>query len=117
MTIKEIRKTEGLCLYCGGTIDREGCHCKSCNERYNEWKRNYIQQCHSDGKCTNCGKELDRDGWLCRKCSNKANTHARERSEYRRANNLCVQCGKPSNGYSQCRECLDKLADRRNKKR
>ncbi len=116
MTVREIRKIEGSCLYCGGVLDREGCHCKSCNDKYNEWKRNHACRYHEEGKCTNCGKELDRNGWLCRKCSNKANAHGRERNAYRRANNLCVQCGKPSNGYSQCRECLDKLADRRNKK-
>jgi len=117
MTIKETRKTEGLCLYCGGKIDREGPHCKSCNDKYNEWKRNHTQYYHIVGKCTNCGKEVNRDGWLCRECANKANAHGRERNAYRRANNLCVQCCSPTDGHSQCRDCLDKLADRRNKKR
>ena len=117
MTVREIRKIEGSCLYCGGEMDREGIHCKSCNEKYNGWKRDHNQQYHAEGKCTNCGKELDKDGWLCKECSKKANAHGRERNAYRRANNLCVQCGQPTDGvHSQCRKCLDMLADRRNKK-
>ena len=115
MTIRKIRKEENVCLYCGNTLDRDGINCSICNEQYNEWKRDYVNKCHEEGKCSNCGNALDRQGWLCKKCVNKANAHARERNAFRRENGLCVQCAKPTEGYSQCRECLDKLADRRNK--
>lgn len=117
MTIKETRKLQNTCLYCGGTLDREGIHCTTCNDRYNEWKRDHATKYHTEGKCTNCGKGLDIDSWLCRDCANKANTHGRERNAWRRANGLCVQCGKPTEGYSQCRRCLDMLTDRRNRKK
>ncbi len=117
MTVRKARKAEGICLYCGGVIDREGCHCSACNNRYNEWKKDHGIKYHEEGKCTNCGKDVDTNGWLCRECANKANAHGRERNAYRRANSLCVQCGESTDGHSQCRRCLDMLADRRNKKR
>jgi predicted amidophosphoribosyltransferase len=106
-----------LCEYCGTPLDREGANCIICNKRMNTWKRIRCLKLHEEGKCTSCSVSLDREGWFCKKCVESLRLLSKRRSDERRKNGPCVQCGKPSDGYSQCRECLDKLKERRRKKR
>lgn len=105
--IKKIRRSFGLCAYCGDPMDREGYLCIKCNDLFNGWKHDRVIRLHKELKCANCGQVLDRDGWFCKGCALKLNNHSKIRNAIRRANGLCIQCAAPSDGYYYCQRCRD----------
>jgi hypothetical protein len=106
--LKQTRKENNLCVYCGKSMDRKGIYCISCNDRWNNFKfNNYTLKLHNENKCTDCGKILDREGWFCLECAAKLRIRGKELATYRRENNLCVQCGIPVIGYRYCQKCRD----------
>lgn len=115
--LRKTRKEIGLCVQCGAKLDREGIMCIRCNRMNNSSKIAIVKELHVEGKCSTCRKPLDRGGWFCKECASKLKLRARNRSAERRERGLCVQCGNPSDGYSQCRSCLDKLKERRSRKK
>lgn len=120
MRIKEKRQLDGLCVYCGGEMDREGYLCSKCNELHRDWKHDRVIRLHEQGRCTSCGKPLDREGWFCSKCAEKLNSRSKIRNAFRRANRLCIQCGKPLEDgykYNYCIRCRNMRSDRYYKKK
>jgi predicted amidophosphoribosyltransferase len=112
-SIREIRKANGQCGYCGTPLDRKGILCISCNTRWNEYKfTNYSLSKHNDGKCTYCGLDLDRGGWFCSICVTKVRLRGKKLADFRRANSLCVQCGVHVDGYSYCQKHRDERMNR-----
>lgn len=115
--LKDQRRKNNLCAYCGGPMDREGYYCTKCNDLNNFMKYVCVEQYHEDGICTTCRKPMDRVGWLCSECLSKLNNRAKIRSAERRSLGLCVQCGQPSQGFRYCQRCRDQRMDRYNKKK
>lgn len=116
--IHDIRKYEGLCVYCAKPMDREGKFCIECNDRWNEWSAERKHNLNAEGKCAKCSKPLERKGWICIACTETHKADAKRRRDYRRDNRLCIQCGEPLiEKYTRCRKCLDKLEIYRLKKK
>jgi predicted amidophosphoribosyltransferase len=116
-SLKEWRKSLGLCVYCGELLDRDGVYCSSCNEKWNKWKHERLKRIHSENKCSTCGKPLDRKGWFCSECVKKLNNRAKERNAERRMLGFCVQCGEPSWPYVYCQKCRNARMDRYRRKK
>jgi predicted amidophosphoribosyltransferase len=114
--LRKWRKQNNFCVQCGAELDRDGIYCTRCNNLNNTSKAKIVKELHSNKFCTTCAEPLDREGWFCKKCAGKLKQRAKTRSAERRAKGLCVQCGEKTEGTSQCRRCLDKLIERRNKK-
>lgn len=113
MSIKDERKANGLCEYCGKPLDRKGIQCIECNKYWTNYKyKNYTLVKHNEGRCTDCGKPLDREGWFCKKCVNRLRLRGKALADHRRKNGLCVQCGVPSDGYSYCQKHRDERMER-----
>lgn len=106
--LKNIRKENGLCTYCGKELDRKGYCCIKCNAMYNRWKMLTKNKLHEEDKCINCSKDMDRVGWFCVKCTSNIKMWGRMRCAYRRLNSLCVGCGIDVDSGSYCRKCLDR---------
>ena len=72
-------------------------------------------------KCVQCGKADDRTraGMThCVACADYARNYNRNMVAERVANDLCIRCGKKSYGYSLCKKCRVKRAERyRNSKK
>lgn len=113
MSIREERKENGLCEYCGKPLDRIGIQCIECNDKWSKYKfENYTLTKHYQKLCTDCGKTLDRDGWFCKSCVNKLRLRGKDLADYRRQHGLCVQCGTPADGYSYCQKHRDERMER-----
>lgn len=107
------RKEQGLCVYCGGELDKEGIYCSECTGKTNKMKHDWVLERHNKGYCVNCNNLMDREnGWFCIECAKKLNTRAKIRNAYRKANHLCIQCGESSDDYSYCQRCRDMRMER-----
>jgi hypothetical protein len=111
--LKQQRKENNQCVYCGKNLDREGIYCVACNAYWNKYKfEHYSRTQHEQGKCTDCGNILDREGWFCSVCVEKLRKRGKSLADYRRHNGLCVQCGTQTDGYSYCQKHRDERMDR-----
>lgn len=115
--LRKTRKLNGECVQCGVKLDRIGRYCTRCNNANNSSKAIIVKELHNNNQCSTCRKPLDREGWFCTECCNNLKLRAKIRSAERKARGECVQCGRKTEGYAQCRRCLDMLKERRNKKK
>lgn len=115
--LRKTRKLDNRCVQCGVELDRKGMCCIRCNNANNISKSIIVKELHDNNQCSTCRKALNRSGWFCTECCNNLKLRAKIRSAERRARGECVQCGRKTEGYSQCRRCLDMLKERRNKKK
>ena len=120
-----------LCIVCHKPLDREGAYCESCLAKQREYHRERKETLLSLGICPICkkndiiiGKET-----ACPECKakkyirdrqyrNVKNENERRKAEERRRAGICIRCGKNKveEGRTQCRECLEKLRQWREKK-
>ncbi len=113
LKLRDRRKSQGLCQYCGNKLDRKGICCTACNKQYNIWKEEYRTNLIRNARCIQCGKSLDREGLYCSTCCKDYKLKARIRYAERREMGLCVQCGEQAEeGRKYCRKCLDQRMER-----
>ena len=103
--LREWRKDNGLCLYCGCEIDRAGIYCYKCLDKVNSMTTVIRARNKEKGLCLDCGKPIDRKGSVCSKCLEKSNSRVKELMQYRRENHLCPRCGEESIDYIYCIKC------------
>jgi len=75
--LRNIRKENGLCVWCGKPICSSSTvfciDCKLKNQKKNEQRKSGIERNERPnyGFCYTCGEPLDRDGRVCKKCAEK----------------------------------------------
>lgn len=116
------RKRQGLCVYCGKPLDRQGVLCTACNDKFNKYQKESKEQYISVGICPICRKnEIFNNERSCLECRAKSAirdqkrvkekiAHNRKRYNERIEQGKCPRCGKPKedDGYSWCAECRAK---------
>lgn len=80
-----------------------------------EYARERCMRLRAEKKCVQCG-ENDENTLAglhhCKRCSEVFNRYQKELYRNRTAAGLCVRCGKVSDGFSYCKACREKRAER-----
>ena len=120
------RKSDGLCLRCGGPRDDKYMTCSKCREKDAAFKRNDKAAYNvrkALGMCVDCGVNAAEAGRvLCKKCMNRRKVHNRisdpgwtkkyERRKRLIEAGLCIDCSKPTlNGKQRCPTCIEARRD------
>lgn len=114
---------------CGGTLDRKGVRCISCNSKRNQEAKETRNFYLSKGMCPDCRiRKVEPNKRRCAECAMKARNAERRHvqkdmekfqnynREYqkdyyqkRKTNGICVRCGEKINdGFTTCEKCREK---------
>lgn len=55
------RKERGVCVRCGGELDRQGVNCSRCAKRLNDAQNRRYHEFVAGHQCRKCGKPLGKD--------------------------------------------------------
>lgn len=124
------RKDKGLCVSCGGTLDRDGVRCKKCRDRQTTNDRENRRVYRESHVCPSCRKNtILGDEMTCPECRAKGANYAeklreRSRDDYngymrkyqknmyqkRKEDGICTRCGKrkAEHGFFTCPACRKK---------
>lgn len=110
-SIYAARKNAGVCVICGGKLDRPGkTRCSICAlNRRGEAQVMYERRL-SQRICTRCGAPLsDTDLTMCNACRQYVKNICQGRYARLKSAGLCVRCGKrKTSGHILCEICLAK---------
>lgn len=129
--MRDKRKEQGLCIYCGNPIDTEGSRCTECKKKFNNARNKDRKFLQSIGICPRCQKnKLYGDEKQCPECSakgyslamksrerlgkehyNKNHAEWSKKEHHRRIEQgICTRCGKckADYGFKTCGICRDK---------
>jgi len=110
--LREERKKQGLCYYCGGFKEEEFGKCLKCRTQYNARKREITKQRKEQGLCVQCGEKTEGKS-RCEKCLDYFRERDNKEYHLRKENNLCTDCGKPAvEGMVKCEKCRYRQGDR-----
>lgn len=128
----ENRKTNGLCIDCGTTLDRDGVRCVKCNTKHNEKNKADRKWYRENGICPRCrNNTIFGNENICPECSAEMyeiNMNSRERLGIEHYNEvhkewskrthremiergICTRCRKrkADYGYKTCGICRKKI--------
>lgn len=124
----EKRKSQGLCIDCGGPLDRDGVRCVKCRKIKSQKEKERRDWYSSHGICPRCCKnDIMGDETICPECTASESNNTlknRNREKYnlyqkkwqkanyqlRKEKGICTRCGKRKamDGYFTCRICRAK---------
>lgn len=102
------RRVAGLCVSCGGALNRDGSRCRSCANKASKRASRRMLKMREAGLC-HCGKVPLPGISTCAACTQRNLVGASERYHRRRAAGCCVTCGEPMDRDSgvYCSGCCE----------
>lgn len=110
--LREKRKADGLCPYCGETAKPGYVMCEKCREKDRQKKAAMHTKRVEAGVCTVCGGKTDAQHVRCEECRAKDQEYQMGLRELRKSLMLCTECGeKAAPGKTKCELCLAHYAE------
>lgn len=75
---QEQHKADGLCIWCGQPMDRDGSYCNACAERISQKTKKIRMARAASGLCSRCGKPTDAEHITCAACREYLNGKQKE---------------------------------------
>ncbi len=108
---KDRRRSQGLCLSCGGPAE-DLAHCAKCREARRERDAARWTSLRAAGICYCCGVEPAAEGRTrCKECASRQHVHRSARRKTSIEIGACSECGRPrgpKGTKTYCRPCADK---------
>lgn len=105
------RVADGLCVQCGGKLDKYAYHCNSCMQKKLRSSRINFKRKVSTGNCGRCGRKRGKGNSKsrCKRCALILYRQATRRFIKIKIEGRCVRCGNVRNGLrAVCDLCAEK---------